>query len=335
MYSSGLFEIGALRLLPSPTPMHTNPVAGMAMTRYMITSSGIDVLQSLTKLLFGIIFPSMKNNLHDALSSAILRLLRPLARLMLKHGMAYGSFAELARKAFVEEGFGHLQQSGKRPTVSSVSALTGLTRKETKSLRERSPIGDEESAQRYSRAIRVISGWVNDSQFHDEKGDPAVLPFEGAGASFSALVKKYSGDIPPMAMLTVLESSQNVIAENGSITLKERAYIPMSTPVDKINILGADVAELIGTIGHNLEVDPAHRFFQRKVSNTAIRPDAMEKFRDLSKRKSQELLEEYHAWLSSHEVDADGDDADPIGYVAVGIYYTEQLNYKDSNNEPV
>jgi hypothetical protein len=254
---------------------------------------------------------------------------------MLKHGMAYGSFAELARKAFVEEGFDHLQQSGKRPNVSSVSALTGLTRKETKSLRESSPIGNEKSAQRYSRAIRVISGWVNDSQFHDEKGDPAVLPFEGADNSFSALVKKYSGDIPPVAMLSVLETSQSVIAEGASIILKERAYIPMATPIDKIHILGADVAELIGTIDHNLEAGPAQRFFQRKVSNTAVRADAMEKFRDLSNRKSQELLEEYHAWLSAHEVDADSDASDQIGYVAVGIYYTEQLSSKDPNNEPV
>ena len=149
----------------------------------------------------------MENNLQDSLSSAILRLLSPLARLMLKHGMACGTFAELARKAFVEAGFDHLQQSGKRPTVSSVSALTGLTCKETKSLRESSPIGNEKSVQRYSCAI---SGWVNDSQFHDEKGDPAVLPFEVADISFSALVKKYSGDIPPMAMLTVLETSQSV-----------------------------------------------------------------------------------------------------------------------------
>lgn len=175
---------------------------------------------------------------------------------------------------------------------------------------------------------------MNDSQFHDEKGDPAALPFDGTESSFSALVKKYSGDIPPTAMLSVLETSHNVIAASGSIILQERAYIPMSTPIDKIHILGADVAELIGTIGHNLEVEPAHRFFQRKVSNTAVRPEAMEKFRELSNRKSQELLEEYHAWLSINEVDADTDDQDQIGYVAVGIYYTERLSLKDPRNEP-
>jgi hypothetical protein len=275
----------------------------------------------------------MQDKLQESLGGAVLRLLRPLVRLLLKHGMPYGTFAELARKAYVDEGFDHLQSAGKRPTVSGVSALTGLTRKETKALRDSSPIGNEKSAQRYSRAIRVISGWVNDSQFHDAKGEPAALPFEGAENSFSSLVKKYSGDIPPVAMLSVLETSQNVVSEGLVIVLKERAYIPMSTPVDKINILGTDVAELIGTIGHNLEADPAQRLFQRKVSNRALRVDEMDKFRDLSNRKSQELLEEYHAWLSSHEVDENDSNSDQVGYVAVGIYYTEQILPKEPPHE--
>lgn len=267
----------------------------------------------------------MSDTLQDSLSSAVLRLLRPLVRLLLKHGMPYGALAELARKAYVDEGFDHMQQSGKRPTVSGVSALTGLTRKETRALRDASPIGNEKSAQRYSRAIRVISGWVNDSQFHDEHGEPGPLPFDGGDHSFSALVRKYSGDIPPVAMLSVLEASQTVIVADQHIVLKQRAYIPLSTPIDKINILGTDVAELIGTIGHNIEADPAHLLFQRKVSNRAVRVDAMGKFRELSNRKSQELLEEYHAWLSAHEVDESERDSDQVGYVAVGIYYTEHI----------
>ena len=93
------------------------------------------------------------------------------------------------------------------------------------------------------------------------------------------------------------------------------------------------MAELIGTIGHNLEVDPAQRFFQRKVSNRAVRVDEMGTFRELSTRKSQELLEDYHAWLSSHEVDENDGDSDQVGYVAVGIYYTEQILPKEPPHE--
>jgi len=274
-----------------------------------------------------------QDNVQDALSAALLRLLRPLVRVILNHGMAYGTFAEVARKAFVEEGFEQLRRAGKRPTISGVSALTGLTRKDTKDLNGGEPLNGEKSAQRYNRAIRVISGWVNDGRFHDQHGEPAELPFDGLDASFSALVKKYSGDIPPAAMLSVLESGQNVHVADGIIQLVHRAYIPMSTPVDKLNILGTDVAELIGTIGHNLEVEPGERFFQRKVSNKAVRVDAIGKFRELSNQKSQELLEDYHAWLSSHEVEEGDDDQDQVGYVAIGIYYTERLRSEESPHE--
>jgi hypothetical protein len=265
----------------------------------------------------------MSESLHQALSAAVLRLLRPLVRVLLRHGMAYGTFAELVRKAFVDEAFEQVAKAGKRPTISSVSALTGLTRKETKRLRELEFVDDEASSQRYSRAIRVISGWISDPQFHTGAGVPAVLPMEGEGGSFSALVKEYSGDIPPAAMLSVLESSGTVVADKHGVTLHARAYLPSATPVEKIEILGTDVAELIATIDHNLAAEPEQRYFQRKVSNVRVHPDAVDEFRVLSDRKSQELLEEYHRWLTRHETGPNEETAASPRYVAVGIYYTE------------
>lgn len=262
-------------------------------------------------------------NMTQALSAAVLKLLRPLVRVLLRHGMAYGSFAELARKAYVEEGFSHISGSGKRPTISSVSALTGLTRKETKRLRELELLDEEASSQRYSRAIRVISGWTGDPRFQTGSGEPAVLPMEGAEGSFSQLVKEFSGDIPAVAMLSVLQASGTVTVADDGITLLEKAYIPTATPLEKLNILGTDVAELIDTIGHNLAAEPGERHFQRKVSNVLLHPDAVPAFRELSTRKSQLLLEEYHSWLSSHELDPEAEPALEPRYVAVGIYYSD------------
>ncbi len=271
----------------------------------------------------------MTKSIQQAISAATLRILRQLARVMLNHGIAYGVFAELARKAFVEEGYLHLEKSRQRQTVSGVSALTGLTRKETKRLREQSPDENPDSGHRYHRAIRVISGWINDPLFQDDKGEPAVLPLEGDQGSFSALVKAYSGDIPVAAMLSLLEHSDNVEQAEGRIKLIERAYLPMNTPVDKIDILGTDVAELLATINHNLLAPPGDRFFQRKVSNILVRSEAVDEFRRLSNRKSQELLEEYHQWLSANEVDIAKDPDANKTYVAVGIYYTEHAGQED------
>jgi hypothetical protein len=265
----------------------------------------------------------MKNKLNHALSAAVLKLLHPLVSVLLRHGMAYGTFAELARKAYVDEGFVLCGGRGKRATVSSVSALTGLTRKETKRLRELKLVDDKASSQRYSRAIRVISGWTSDPRFQTAAGEPAVLPMTGTEASFSVLVKEFSGDIPTAAMLSVLQSSATVAIVEQGIALQEKAYIPSATPLEKINILGTDVAELIDTIGHNLGAAPEERYFQRKVSNVLLHPEAVSAFRELSSRKSQLLLEEYHSWLTNHEVGPEDASSVRPCQVAVGIYYSD------------
>ncbi len=265
----------------------------------------------------------MTTPFHRALNAAVLHLLRPLVGVLLRHGMAYGTFAELARKAYVEQGFAQLRGSGKRASVSSVSALTGLTRKETKRLNELAVTADDASSQRYNRAIRVVSGWTTDPRYCDEQGEPLALPLNGDCPSFAALVKEYSGDIPPAAMLSVLKDSTTVGETGDRVELLEKAYVPLSTPLDKLHILGADVAELIDTIGHNLVSEPADRYFQRKVSNVLVHPDAIDEFRALSTRKSQHLLEEYHRWLSSHEIDPEKAPELKPSYVAVGIYYSD------------
>ena len=266
----------------------------------------------------------MSKSVNSTLSAAVLRLLRPLVAVLLRHGMPYGVFAELARKAYVDEAFAQAAASARRPTISSVSAVTGLTRKETKRLKELEIIDDEASAMRYSRAIRVVSAWVSDSRFQTPDGHPAVLPLEGQPASFSSLVKEFSGDIPPAAMLSVLEASRTVAQGEEGITLLERAYLPAATPLEKLDILGTDVAELIATIGHNLEAAQGDRFFQRKVSNVLVHPDHLRAFQSMSNEKSQQLLEDYHRWLVQHEITrGDKDPAVEPRYVAVGIYYTD------------
>jgi len=266
---------------------------------------------------------STSNSTNSALSSALLRLMRPLARVMLRHGMAYGDFAELARKAFVDEGLAQLKDTGKRPSISAVSALTGLTRKEAKRLNDLAVLENGNGRQSYNRAVRVVSGWAEDPEFHDATGAPAVLQMDGDGPTFSTLVKKYSGDIPTVAMYTVLESSGTIATTSEGITLRQHAYIPSHTSTANLGILGTDVAELIGTIGHNLQAEPAERHFQRKVSNDSLNPDALDAFREFSSRKSQQLLEEYNHWLSEHELAADGESGTKPCYVAVGIYFSD------------
>ncbi len=275
----------------------------------------------------------MSNSLEKALSAAILTLMRPLVRILLRNGIAYGTFAELAKKVYVDVAYEDFAYPGKKQTVSRVSALTGLTRKEAKRLLELEHPDDQGANERYNRAVRVIGGWLNDPRFLDADGTPRTLPLETGNPSFADLVKEYSGDIPTQAMLLTLSGAGSVVREGDRVRLVARAYIPSSDPVDKIHILGSDTGELIATIDHNLTAEENRLRFQRKVSNRRIDAAAVPRFRRLAAQKSQALLETLDQWLARHECQ-DEDPAHEASYVSLGIYYYEDAQASDRSTAP-
>jgi hypothetical protein len=275
----------------------------------------------------GTIGSGMSTKRQHALFSAIRLLLRPLVRILIRNGVAHGAFAELTKKVFVDVAFDEFQPDGKKQTVSRVSAQTGLTRKEVKRLHELQQTDDTSSQARYNRAVRVISGWMNDAGFLDGEGKPADLPMSGEAPSFEGLVKQYSGDIPTKAMLSMLVDAGSVQQLNDSVRLIRHAYVAGSDPVEKLDILGSDVFELISTIDHNMTADPADLQFQRKVSYDNIDPESLTKLKKMSARKAQALLEQLNKQYADHELDNSSGQGKTI---SMGIYYYEQ----DTSGEP-
>jgi len=265
---------------------------------------------------------------NKILTTAISQILRPLVRILLRNGISCGSFEEMVRKAYVDEAFAQAQRNNIKATISSVSAETGLSRKEVKRLTEVDLSDSKNTEQKYNRAIRVISGWLNDPQYAYEEGNPRALSMDSgldSEASFAGLVKQYSGDIPTKAMLNLLEASNCVEIKDGLVHLVRNAYVPGNDPEEIIRILGRDTNQLINTIDHNLTADEKSKWFQRKVSNPRVATDAVPEFKEFSRKRSQTLLEELDAWLSQNEADDDTDSH----YVSMNIYYYEQDTEED------
>src|SRR5262249_50683733 len=93
-------------------------------------------------------------------------------------------------------------------------------------------------------------------------------------------------------------------AGDGNIRLLGRVYIPRSSDIGKINILGADVAYLIDTIDHNMQDGTDGPRFQRKVMYDNLPQEALVEFRALAAKQAQELLEHMDAWLARRDRDA-------------------------------
>jgi hypothetical protein len=267
----------------------------------------------------------MQSSKHNILSAAVGRILKPLIRILLRSGMSYGTFADIAKRQYVEVALNEFPIEGRKRSVSRVSVITGLTRKEVSRLLGLDQVKDAQTTERYNRAARVVAGWRRDTGFLDREGNPMDLSLSGRANSFQELVRRYSGDVPHRAILDQLVEDGSVERlDDNRVRLTHRAYLPKADESMKLHILGVDTAFLIDTIEHNLNVEHQSPRFQRKVLYDNLPTDALPKFRQLSSQAAQELLEKLDKWLSGHDRDvnpkAGGTGRNTAG---IGIYYFE------------
>lgn len=268
----------------------------------------------------------MEKNKHQILAVALARILRPLIRILLRNGVSYGTFADIARSQFVDVARKEFAMGGRKQTISRMAVVTGLTRKEVHRIIRQSQPDDRSSADRYNRAARVIAGWRRDKDFLNSRGKPLTLPVSGPGNTFQELVRRYSGDIPHRAVLDELAAEGTVFAtDDDRVRLAERAYVPKADESMKLHILGVDTAYLIDAIGHNFEAGDTAPKFQRKVLYDNLPDDVLPEFRRLSRTYSQKLLEKLDSWLAARDRDANPDvRGDGRNVAGLGIYYIEE-----------
>lgn len=264
---------------------------------------------------------------YTALYRTIGQLLRPLVRVLLRHNVSFHAFEQLARRAYVDVALRDFRIPGKKPSISRASILSGLSRKEVQRLLSAPQDAEVGEGERYNRAARVLTAWTRDADFVDSRGEPRVLDTDAGGASFAELVKRHSGDTPVRAVLDELLRVGAVnFREDGGLELAARAFVPTRSAVDKIAILGMDVADLIETIDHNIEHGDSDPRFQRKVMYDGIPVSMLPEFRKLGAAQAQSLLEKLDRWLAAHDTESPVDappDA-PRARVGVGIFYFEE-----------
>lgn len=265
-------------------------------------------------------------NVTQALSDSLRGVLGPLVRVLLRNGVPYGTFAEIARGVYADVAEKDFALPGRKQTVSRISTITGLTRKEVTRIRDAGTPLRAAHAERHNRPARVIGGWVQGKGYQDRRGRPADLPLEGDRGSFAALVREYSGDIPPRAMADELARVGAIeMRPDGSVRLLARAYIPRGDQAEKVVILGEDTADLIRTIDHNLTCGAGEERFQRRVSYDNIPREVLPELRKKLARRSQACLESLDRTLAAADRDrSPSQKGSGRVRAGVGIYYFEE-----------
>lgn len=147
---------------------------------------------------------------RKALVNLIIRVLRPLARLMLRHGVTLYEFIAIARWVFAHVAMDHKRfflghRDAWAMTKSRCAVLTGMTRRQVDRQLSLDFPETEAARRNYHRGVRILEAWAAGPEYLDAHGVRRELPLRGAG-SFDQLVRQHCRDTSMRSMLDELLS---------------------------------------------------------------------------------------------------------------------------------
>jgi hypothetical protein len=162
--------------------------------------------------------------------AAVLRLLRPLVRLLLQSGVSYRAFSVELKRVFVEAAQHEAAARGMAATDSALTLLSGVHRKDVRALLREEPATAVGLTKPAGLASEVVARWLADRRWRQRNGRLRTLPrgTPGAGGeTFDALVESVSRDVRPRALLDeLLRLGVAHERDDGSIELLRESFIP-------------------------------------------------------------------------------------------------------------
>lgn len=189
------------------------------------------------------------------LMDALRRLLRPLVRLAISHGLTFPALAELLKQTYVETAASDFVLADKGQTDSRVSLLTGVHRKDVRRLRQAGATEAQAAMPKsVSLGAQIAAAWSSRGGYIDASGNPLALPRSAAAGepSFDALVQSVSKDIRSRVLLDEwIRLGVAEIDQAGLVQLTRAAFVPVTGLPEKSFYLGQNIHDHIATIAHN------------------------------------------------------------------------------------
>ena len=265
-----------------------------------------------------------------ALLGALRRLLRPLVRVLIAHGVTFPALGRLLKEVYVEVAESDFPVPGRRQTDSRISLLTGVHRKDIKALREQRQ-GAASASPVVSRNARMIAAWTGNPAYLDERGRPRALPRHGVpdgGPSFESLVESISKDIRARVVLDEWRRLDLVrIDENDLVHLNSEAFVPREDFEDLAFYFGRNLHDHIAASAHNL-LGGTPPQLERAVYYDKLSPESVEALAALSREIGQQALLTINR-KAFELAESDAGKAEATRRMSFGVYFHED---GDGNN---
>ncbi len=225
--------------------------------------------------------------------AALRRILRPLVRLLLTHGVTYPLITDIVKATYVDVARREFRLSGKRQTDSRISLLTGVHRKDVKRLIEEGERGAEAPVG-VSLGAALVARWLGEPDLTDAQGRPLPLPrlaSDGGRTSFEALVESVSKDIRSRVILDEwLRVGVVQLDRQDRVVLNPNALAPSRDFGEKLQFLEANVHDHLSAAVHNLSgAQPP--MLERSVFYDQLSAGSVEELRQLANELAMHAIQ--------------------------------------------
>lgn len=239
--------------------------------------------------------------LFSVLHTKTLRMLvRPLVTLCLRHAVKIQDLEEAIKEEFVCQAINQLEGLGATASVSRISAMTGIHRREISRIQEPNPdhlLGS-------SLISRIIGQWQTDRRFTAEDGrGPRALRYEGKDSEFSRLVSAVSSDLNPYTVLFEMERLGTIKRTDRGLRLRVDALVRRDDIDEGLQLLAADTSDLFEAVSDNLIDSLREPHLHLKTEFDNIRIDRLEEIRSWLVTEGSKLHKRAREFISKFDLD--------------------------------
>jgi len=268
-------------------------------------------------------------DIKEKLTELLIKLFKPIVRLLLRHGISYKACAEILKWCYVDIAKNEFGINNKIANKSRIAVITGLTWIDVKNLVDNEPALMNTKPEKFHRSLKVLTGWISDPNFREGDSYTKEIPLysenDKTDVSFESLVEHYSGGATLRSILDDLIDHQAVEKTSKNSVKILRSYFlchGKDSETKSLDIMGMCSSDLLNTINHNITTSDDDYYFQRYVQQKDMPVQHIPLVETFIRERSQKLANEVDAFmatLAQHETaDSETGKVDRVG---LGMYY--------------
>jgi hypothetical protein len=264
------------------------------------------------------------------LVAALRRVLRPLIRLLLSHGIRFQTICDLVKSTYIQVAEEEFRLDSKAQTDSRISLLTGVHRRDVKRLRSESLAVSSLSLQA-SMSAQLLAMWSGRTEYLDSQGVPLPLPrlaSKGGERSFEALVQSISKDFRARVVLDEwLRQGIATLDEQDNVHLAADAFVSPQGFEEKAFYFGQNIHDHLAATVHNLS-GATPPYLERCVYYHKLTAESIKEYERVAKSVGMRAL---HT-VNRHAIELQKRDAgksEAVYRTNFGIYNFSEVDHGD------